>query len=99
MNPHALAHRAHRHGWDVQTIPRSSGPVVILQRDGWCLEIAFDGHAPKAATANEPGHNLGRRLHLRSINDFVQSSPEQIGQLTHAAIGGESPAARASWAR
>ncbi|SDL83477.1 hypothetical protein [Nonomuraea jiangxiensis] len=71
MNPHALAHRAHRHGWDVQTIPRSSGPVVILQRDGWRLEIAFDGHAPKEATANQAGQNTGRQLNLRSINDFV----------------------------
>ncbi|MEV1174260.1 hypothetical protein [Nonomuraea sp. NPDC049784] len=45
--------------------------MVILQRDGWRLEIAFDGHAPKEATANEPGHNVGRQLNLRSINDFV----------------------------
>lgn len=71
MNPRALAHRAHRHGWDVQTVPRSSGPVVILQRDGWRLEIAFDGHAPKEATANGPGQGSGGQLNLRSINDFV----------------------------
>ncbi|MEV0382571.1 hypothetical protein [Nonomuraea sp. NPDC050643] len=71
MNPHALAHRAHRHGWDVETIPRSSGPVVILQREGWRLEIAFDGHAPKEATANQPGQKVGSQLNLRSINDFV----------------------------
>jgi hypothetical protein len=56
----------------VQTVSRSSGPTVILRRDGWRLEIAFDGHAPKEATANEPGHNVGRQLNLRSINDFVR---------------------------
>ncbi|HEX4818390.1 MAG TPA: hypothetical protein VFV66_37110 [Nonomuraea sp.] len=55
----------------MQTVPRSSGPTVILQRDGWRLEIAFDGHAPKQATASEPGHNVGKQLNLRSINDFV----------------------------
>ncbi|NJP88824.1 hypothetical protein HCN51_05025 [Nonomuraea sp. FMUSA5-5] len=71
MNPRALAHRAHRHGWDVQTVPRTSGPVVILRRDGWRLEIAFDGHAPQKATANGPGQNTGKQLNLRSINDFV----------------------------
>ncbi|MEV4179669.1 hypothetical protein [Nonomuraea sp. NPDC049709] len=81
MNPHALTHRANRLGWDVQTVPRSSGPTVILRRDGWRLEIAFDGHAPKEATANEPGHNVGRQLNLRSINDFVHQP--RTDRLTH----------------
>jgi hypothetical protein len=81
VNPHALAHRAHRHGWDVQTVPRTSGPTVILQRDGWRLEIAFDGHAPKEATANEPGRNVGRQLNLRSINNFVhQPRTDRLGR-------------------
>ncbi|RVX38378.1 hypothetical protein EDD27_0679 [Nonomuraea polychroma] len=87
MNPQALAHRARRHGWDVQTIPQSSGPVIVLQRNGWDLEVAFEGCSPKAATVHEPGHNDGRRVRLRSINDFVQSSPEQIGHVTRATIG------------
>ncbi|MFB4273662.1 hypothetical protein ACBJ59_00090 [Nonomuraea sp. MTCD27] len=84
MNPHALTHRANRLGWDVQTVPRSSGPTVILRRDGWRLEIAFDGHAPKEATANEPGHNVGRQLNLRSINDFVhQPRTDRLARPRH----------------
>ncbi|WP_344474989.1 hypothetical protein [Nonomuraea monospora] len=83
MNPRALAHRAHRHGWDVQTVPRSSGPVVILRRDGWRLEIAFDGHAPKQATADGPG-NTGAQLNLRSINDFVhRPGTERLARSRH----------------
>jgi hypothetical protein len=94
VNPRALAHRAHRQGWDVQTVPRSSGPVVILQRDGWRLEIAFDGHAPKEATANGPGQNTGRQLNLRSINDFVHRPGTE--RLIHSRHGQRRAARRTS---
>ncbi|WP_103954643.1 hypothetical protein [Nonomuraea solani] len=59
--------------------------MVILQRDGWRLEIAFDGHAPKQATANGPGHNVGKQLNLRSINDFVHQPGTD--RLTHSCLG------------
>ncbi|MFC5826060.1 hypothetical protein [Nonomuraea insulae] len=65
--------------------------MVILQRDGWRLEIAFDGHAPKEATANEPGHNVGRQLNLRSINDFVhQPGTERLARPCHDRRGHSS---------
>nr|SBO97594.1 hypothetical protein BN4615_P7110 [Nonomuraea gerenzanensis] len=76
----------------MHTVPRSSGPVVILQRDGWRLEIAFDGHAPKQATANGPGQKTGAQLNLRSINDFVHRPGTE--RLTHSRHGRREAARR-----
>ncbi|MFC5833428.1 hypothetical protein [Nonomuraea insulae] len=88
VHPDAIARRACRHGWDVETL---TGPVIILRRQAWRLEITFADDIPIAASVASPDGDRSGPVNLRSINALTRARPDEIALRAAASIVGRQP--------
>lgn len=72
MNPHTLEVRGHRDRWAITTEPYPGGRLLILNRDGWAIRVAFDGAAPANAMIRKPGQDDFAHLGRRRISQYVR---------------------------
>ncbi|MEU6783470.1 hypothetical protein ABZ912_30105 [Nonomuraea angiospora] len=72
MNPHTLEARGQRDEWTITTEPHTGGRMLVLDRDEWIVQVAFDGSAPAFAQIRKPGMEGFQHLDRRDIARYVR---------------------------
>lgn len=72
MNPHTLQARGERDRWTVTATPYPGGRMLVLDRDGWTIRVAFDGSAPAFAQIRKPGMEVFQHLDRRQVAQYVR---------------------------
>ncbi len=72
MNPHTLEARGQRDEWTITAEPHTGGRMLVLDRDEWIVQVAFDGSAPAFAQIRKPGMEGFQHLDRRDIARYVR---------------------------
>jgi hypothetical protein len=78
LNPQALRTKARLTAWRVQTHQLAQGPGLILDRDGWQIQVLFHGITAVRATILKTGATEHEVLDLNLIYRWVRASSTQM---------------------